>query len=74
MNKIPDCPRCGEDELWFVADLPHSFRLRCYLCGYDSGPRKPRPEGSRDMDLDGSIATVVALDHVAAVKERLGNK
>jgi ribosomal protein S27AE len=67
MNKIPDCPRCGEDELWFLADLPNYFRLRCHLCGYDSGPCKPRD----DMDLDGSIATVVELERVAAVKRAM---
>ena len=70
MTKLPDCPRCCEDELWLWADLPEYFRLRCYLCGYDSGPRTPRD----DMDLDGSIATVVALDHVAAVKDALGRR
>jgi hypothetical protein len=35
MNKLPDCPRCGEDELW-VAPY-HDLRVRCYRCNWDSG-------------------------------------
>lgn len=69
-EKLPDCPICGEDELWFLADLPAYFRLRCYLCGYDSGECKPRT----DMDVSGSVATVVALAHVAAVKKAIGGR
>lgn len=65
-SALPPCPFCDQDELWLMANLPEYFRLRCYLCGYDSGPRKPRT----NMDLDGSIATVVALHHVAAIKAR----
>lgn len=28
--KLPDCPRCGEDELGVV----HEGLLKCYLCGW----------------------------------------
>lgn len=34
-KKLPDCPKCGEDELWLWR-TGDSFRVRCYLCGWDS--------------------------------------
>lgn len=37
-EKLPNCPKCGEDELWVVCD-EISYRLRCYRCGLDAGPR-----------------------------------
>jgi len=36
LTKLPDCPRCLEDELWRVPGK--DLRVRCYLCGWDSGP------------------------------------
>lgn len=36
MSILPDCPVCGEDELWRPPHKPNS--LKCYLCGWDSGP------------------------------------
>lgn len=35
MRKLPDCPKCQEDELWRVPGK--ELQLRCYLCGWDSG-------------------------------------
>lgn len=34
-TKLPDCPRCSEDELWLWR-TGDSVRVRCYLCGWDS--------------------------------------
>ncbi len=34
MTKLPNCPRCGDDELWRVPET--GVRLRCYECGWDS--------------------------------------
>lgn len=64
LTKLPDCPNCLEDELWLERRSNGTFRIRCYLCGYDSDWRTPRA----DMSLEDNIATVVALAHVAAVK------
>lgn len=63
MQKLPDCPRCGERELWFTAVGylgALSFYLRCDLCGYDSGPRLVLP----DKSLDRCIAMAVDADRV----------
>lgn len=55
--KIPDCPCCGEDELYYnYASNGGLFRLGCYLCGYDSGWRCQY----ESMGLSGSIAKIVA--------------
>lgn len=34
-RKLPNCPKCKEDELWLTR-RGYLFRLRCYLCGWDS--------------------------------------
>jgi hypothetical protein len=39
MKKLPNCPRCQEDELWRVPGK--EIRIRCYECGYDSGVLEP---------------------------------
>lgn len=36
LNKIPDCPKCGEDEMWRPPGKELS--LKCYWCGWSSGP------------------------------------
>lgn len=35
-TKLPDCPRCEEDELWLWrgGDV---FEVKCYLCGWSTG-------------------------------------
>lgn len=35
LTRLPDCPRCQEDELWLVPGK--EVVVRCYLCGWDSG-------------------------------------
>ena len=30
LTKMPDCPRCGEDELGLI----HPGFMMCYLCGW----------------------------------------
>ena len=60
MTHLPDCPRCGEDDLWLLSNLPESWRTRCYECGYDSGAH----ELAAGQDLASAIAAVVAEDAV----------
>jgi hypothetical protein len=33
-SKLPDCPRCGHDELWMI----DRERARCYFCGHETRP------------------------------------
>jgi len=35
MKKLPDCPKCENDELYLLPG--QETRVRCYFCGYDSG-------------------------------------
>lgn len=66
LTNYPPCPSCGEPDLYRVNGP--ELVLKCAECGFDSGWKTPRP----DMDLNGNIATVVALAHVAAVKAAKG--
>lgn len=34
-NKLPDCPRCDEDELYRLPGK--ETKIRCYSCNWDSG-------------------------------------
>ena len=38
MNKLPDCPRCEEDELWTLdlvgSNIPDQLYVRCFVCNY----------------------------------------
>ena len=77
MTKLPPCPNCDEDE-FYILDYPPGSGEEC---------REPPPrllhvrlqqrlaERQPDMDLDGhiaSIASIVALAHVEAVKAVMG--
>lgn len=33
-RKLPDCPKCGEDELYFSSAW--AWCVSCYLCGWTS--------------------------------------
>lgn len=35
MRKMPDCPRCSEDELW-LKQTPMYAILSCYECGWQA--------------------------------------
>lgn len=32
-SKLPDCPKCDEDELW-VQTFSGALIVKCYLCGW----------------------------------------
>lgn len=60
MRKLPDCPRCEEDEL-FVVRSPHWTSVtwlvvRCYECGWHH-TFMPRPS---EDELDVRVAEAVA--------------
>jgi uncharacterized protein (DUF983 family) len=55
MRKLPDCPKCGEDELW-LKHISFTVQLKCYLCGWSSGIVTPMA----GQDLDAQIAATVA--------------
>lgn len=54
-RKLPDCPKCGLDELWLRR---HKFWLdvMCYWCGEIATITPPPAEA----DLDTAIAEAVA--------------
>jgi Zn ribbon nucleic-acid-binding protein len=52
--KLPNCPKCQMDELWFW-HVGYLFRLRCYGCGWDSD------EIEQIGVLDDAIAKAVAF-------------
>lgn len=54
MRKLPDCPKCGEDELWLRR---HKYWLdvMCYYCGLIQTMTPP----PADSDLDAAIAATV---------------
>lgn len=35
-EKLPDCPICETDELWFWGYLDGTWRIRCYMCNFDT--------------------------------------
>lgn len=35
MRKLPDCPKCGEPELWVNGNGP-SMKISCYECGWNT--------------------------------------
>ena len=67
MTKLPDCPRCGMDELYILKwpagarDECTSFRLGCYWCNYNSDWR----EREAKMTLDEQIRMIL-LEVIAA--------
>lgn len=54
MRKLPDCPRCEDDELFLVRHATWIV-IRCYECGWNH-TLMPRPA---DDALDGAIAEAV---------------
>lgn len=50
-RKLPDCPICGCDELWYQRHVDR-IQLKCYFCGWDSGFVTPL----RDTSINESIA------------------
>lgn len=56
MRKLPDCPRCAEDELW-LCRYSDSVYVGCYECGWNF-TIAPRPA---EDALDSAVALVVAL-------------
>lgn len=54
MTKLPNCPRCGDDELWRVPGK--QLQVRCYECGYDSGILAE----DKPADADALIAKAIA--------------
>lgn len=54
MRKLPDCPRCGEDELWILRHADY-VDLKCYWCG-EVATIHPRPA---EEELDAAIANAV---------------
>lgn len=59
-QKVPNCPKCGLDELWVVTD-GISYRLRCYNCGLDAGARVIPPGESLDESIAKIVAVIAAL-------------
>lgn len=54
MRKLPDCPRCYEDELWRVPGK--KLQIKCYVCGWDSGILA---EGDWENDIDALVNKAV---------------
>lgn len=54
MRKMPDCPECGEDELFIVRNITWHV-VRCYECGWHHTFMPPPAE----TELDAAIADVV---------------
>lgn len=54
MRKLPDCPKCQEDELW-LQPTSGSLHIRCYECGW-GGEIVTCATGP---DLDAQIAAVI---------------
>lgn len=69
-RKLPDCPKCGHDELW-VQQFNDGWRLRCYLCSLDSGIQH-KPEG---MTLSDHVEQMVGVyrEFYAKMGWALGN-
>lgn len=63
-RKLPDCPRCGEDELW--CNPGEDIRVRCYFCGWDSGAIVVRRCG----DAASAVELAVCSYHVESQGER----
>lgn len=55
MRKLPDCPKCGLDELWLRRHKDW-VDVMCYNCG-EIATITPRPA---DAELDAAIAEAVA--------------
>lgn len=57
MTKLPDCPKCQEDELWF-ARYHGLYKVSCYLCGWNAyGDIGTKEDG---QELEDAIAEAVA--------------
>jgi len=75
-QKLPNCPRCGLDELWVIIDgvesvdvlavgraaatTTYTYRLRCYHCRLDCGKRTVA-EGQTVDESIAELVTVIAL-------------
>lgn len=54
MRKLPDCPRCGEDELWILRHADY-VDVKCYWCG-EVATIHPRPT---EDEIDDAVAKAV---------------
>lgn len=55
MRKMPNCPRCSEDELW-LKYTPMFTAISCYECGWDAILMPP----PSNKELSRKIAATVA--------------
>lgn len=73
-QKLPNCPKCGLDELWVVVDgvavvdvlmggetITCTYRLRCYNCGLDAGTRVVADGETHDESIAKIVAVIAAL-------------
>lgn len=61
MNKLPDCPLCGLDELWLSRFDDGTREVRCYFCDWVSGPIAMLDGVSEADRIENVVAMACAL-------------